>query len=787
MKKSGFLSGTFILLSFILAGCDAIKSGNPPDDPKATDFIENRRSKASLARFQTPSKLEEYLKESIKRSTDNSSQGRYFLDTGVPETNGTATAADAGTGTQSATVFSTTNLQEAGVDEADLVKTDGDYLYIAVPDSYMYHSGWDIGISDVAPATNEAVGSGGTATDAVSPDTATTSTDSTNDTSTSTSTETSTSIIDDSAFINSYKNKIRVMKLSTATPGATETSVIPITDNSHGINDFYLVTGRANKPDLLAIIATGSNFDYGYWFNPWYGVNSTTSIDLVDVSDPASPANLKNISIDGQVISSRRIGETLYLVTRFTPSIDGYEMYPADDAQKNNNTALLEAATLSDLLPGYRIDGADAGPLTDAEDCYLPPTPNDEITTQTVITVTAINLALPDTPRSSCIIGQSETVYVSQTSLYLATTRYNYNVASTSVMLDASSGTSKSVEMVTYTEPMVYTDLHKFSLGNSLPSYCCSGIVDGHLGWEQDKKSFRMGEHNGYLRIVTSLGDTWNNTSTTRLTVLGESMESGISVLKEISRLPNTGRPGAIGKPGERLYSARFMGERGFLVTFKVTDPLYILDLSNPVDPYIAGELQIDGYSDYLHLVNENLLLGIGKDTVPDTSSSWGDGRGAWYQGVKLSLFDITNPENPTESDSYIIGKRGTSSDALMDHKAITYLPATEAKPARLAINILLHDTTPTYSEWFDANEPFAYYEWTHTGLYLFDLNPPTNLGKIDLKGKMIVKERSATETYDWLDGNSRAVIVNDSVHYVKGGRVRSGSWSADPAATSPQ
>ncbi|MCP4692304.1 MAG: hypothetical protein GY859_29940, partial [Desulfobacterales bacterium] len=176
------------------------------------------------------------------------------------------------------------------------------------------------------------------------------------------------------------------------------------------------------------------------------------------------------------------------------------------------------------------------------------------------------------------------------------------------------------------------TDLHKFNLTENGPVYRGSGSAPGNLGWEEDKKPFRMSHYNGVMRVATSLGDDWSGTSTTRLTLLRENPAATGDVLEEISHIDG------IGEAGERLYAVRFLGARAYMVTFRVTDPVYVFDLSDPENPLQKGELHIDGYSDYLHPIGETLLLGIGKDAVPDDGSNDFGGRGAWYQGVKLSL-----------------------------------------------------------------------------------------------------------------------------------------------------
>ena len=110
-----------------------------------------------------------------------------------------------------------------------------------------------------------------------------------------------------------------------------------------------------------------------------------------------------------------------------------------------------------------------------------------------------------------------------------------------------------------------------------------------------------MGEHADVLKVATSKGNVWDESSTTSVSVLRESPDS--QSLEEISSLHN------LGKPGEKLYAARFIGSRGYLVTFKKVDPLYVLDFKNPEQPEILGELEINGYSDYLHPIGEKLSI----------------------------------------------------------------------------------------------------------------------------------------------------------------------------------
>jgi len=150
-------------------------------------------------------------------------------------------------------------------------------------------------------------------------------------------------------------------------------------------------------------------------------------------------------------------------------------------------------------------------------------------------------------------------------------------------------------------------------------------------------------------------------------------------------------------------------------------------------------------------------------------------GRGAWYQGVKLSLFDVTNSANPTEVNSIMIGKRGTSSEALYDHHAYTVLPASENRPTRITIPLELHDRTPD-SGGFDTSQPNAWYDWTHTGLYSFEVDLE-GTPAIRSVGKLIAEDNSTGQSYSAQP--DRSLLYGESLHYFHGEDVFSSSWQS--------
>jgi uncharacterized secreted protein with C-terminal beta-propeller domain len=604
--------------------------------------------------------------------------------------------------------FTTTNLQEAGVDEADRFKSDGRHFYILGRDP-------------------------GAAADS-----------------------------------------LRIRRLTGVVAGQARSGSIQIASLTLPTEAYYarayLANNRANgQPDVLLAIGESGGYSFPSgaaplaiardWFAPWDWRAGKTEAQWLDVADAASPKLGRRVSVDGYYVASRRIGDTVYLVTRYTPNLPGIVAYPANQAQITSNQQTIAAATLNDLLPKWSLDGAVQGPLVGAASCY-----RDADTavapSADLIVVSAIDLGNPQAaPRAQCLTGGSETVYVSTDALYVATTDQAYSVQT---LVGAATTLRAS-----YPESIT-TRLHKFALAAQGPSYRGSGSVVGHLGWEQDKKAFRMGEHQGTLRVVTSLGQTWDGSASSHLSLLREADGKLITV----SELPNSRRPAAIGKPGESLYAARFIGARGYLVTFRVTDPLYVLDLADPADPRLAGELAVPGYSDYLHPLGERWLIGVGKDAIPDTTGTSGDVRGAWYQGIKVALFDVADPSRPKEVNSLVIGKRGSQSAVLSDHHAFTLLATGRetGELARLALPIERHEELPAAG---NAADPRTWYDWSDTGLHLISV---ADTG-LRAQGAILAETRGTADQPTTTGQDDRAFLNGQEAHFLHGLEMWASPW----------
>ncbi|MDQ5769039.1 beta-propeller domain-containing protein [Thiothrix subterranea] len=580
-----------------------------------------------------------------------------------------------------APAFSTTNLQERGVDEADLIKTDGRHVYaIGAPNNQHYQD-----------------------------------------------------------------NTLRIMQINDGGKNLQEVKRLTLPEGS-SLQNLYLAgkqrrlvtLGNAYQaiPVPMPMPAGTTRMMPPPYIMPR---PQQTELNYIDVRQPEKAASTLQVQLGGDFNASRRVGDTLYLVLQSYPQI--------------NTTSGLDKLTAQDFLPTYRTADGKTAPLVTADDCYVnrPPKTADADSgyySNNIISVVAVDLNATDFRfKSRCYVGNTDTLYASPQALYLATTDYQYNQAQ---------GARSN------------TRIHKFAFTSTDIAYRGSGSVPGHLSGQES--SFRFSEQDGYLRVITE-NDQFTDPSMAITAPYGKSpgilsilKEGGNNGLQLVSQLPNRKRPQHIGKPEEQLYASRFVGDQAYLITFRSTDPLYVLDLTNPQDPYIAGELQIPGFSDYLHPVGKHLLLGIGKDALPDPQ---GEFRGAWYQGMKLSLFDTSKPGEMKEVDKLILGKRGTDSAALHDHHAVTTLPV--GTDLRVALPIKLHDTPQQGMQ----GQPSDYYDHTQTGLYRFEVDKSAK--KIRQLAPLIT-ERGREEYWSYPQ-NDRSVMIGDYVHYFHNGNFWSQRW----------
>jgi len=292
------------------------------------------------------------------------------------------------------------------------------------------------------------------------------------------------------------------------------------------------------------------------------------------------------------------------------------------------------------------------------------------------------------------------------------------------------------------------TFLHRIHIESGEISIAVNGEVYGTV-----LNQFSMDEHEGYFRIATTYqiqslpGEPWQRS-------LG--LQNNIYVLN--MNLEIIGRLESIA-PGENIHSARFMGDVGYLVTFRKVDPFFVIDLSDPNSPKILGELKITGYSDYLHPYDENHVIGVGKETI-----SAEEGDFSWYQGVKISLFDVTDVSKPKELAKYEIGDRGTDSPVLSEHKAFLF----EKERSLLAIPVSVAEIDE--SRYPYGVPPYAYGEIVWQGAYVFTISL-TAEEKIRLKGTVTHVEKRDVRNSSY--HINRVLYIGEILYTISNGKIK--------------
>jgi len=451
---------------------------------------------------------------------------------------------------------------------------------------------------------------------------------------------------------------------------------------------------------------------------PYYG-GSISDVYIFDITDKTNIKKFRSLNFEGSYSQSRKVDDMVYMVlTR--PGFSPYNMIENAD----------------ELLPRYRDTNEEtAKPLVDCTDVKY--VPAFESADYLIVVGIPINEASGDISKE-VILGSANNIYASRNSMYIATDDWNWN----------------------YRPSSESTDVYKFSLAKDNIEFKGKGKVPGRI-----LNQFSMDENDDHFRIATTKGNTWDDTSINNVYILDKDMEM-------------TGKLEGIA-PGEAIHSTRFMGNRLYMVTFKKTDPFFVIDVANSKNPRILGKLKIPGYSDYLQPYDENHIIGFGKNTVEATEeekTDW-DQDFAWYQGIKLAMFDVTDVTTPKQMFTEVIGDRGSDSPLLYDHKALLFDKDKDlfAFPVTVAeIPEELKDEA--------VSDGSAYGDITFQGAYVYgiDLNKGFNLkAKITHYDKNEVADKSG---YYWYGNKDieRILYIGKFLYTVSNGMVMANDMSHD-------
>ncbi|MBO4351259.1 MAG: beta-propeller domain-containing protein [Proteobacteria bacterium] len=585
---------------------------------------------------------------------------------------------------ESAGEYTTTNVQEAGVDELDTVKNDGNYMY-TIRDN-------EIHISKIWPVTD----------------------------------------MKEVATIE--REKVEYHNQNT---------------------DSWFSPAGIFLTDDKKLIDIGQRHIWHYdneddWFGHYTGL---VNVRIFDVSNPSSPKLLKRHQLEGEFVDARLIDNRLHLVSSATPTYNWYDAYklskedipgvpkfydPYDDENFRHSdwsseewSAYYQAEEewynkrdehIAQYLPAIRAwldekyptleapnwpnyyDGKTVRPAVGCTDLYIPAVASQKEGFLLVSEFTGSNY---ENYQATAIADDGWLVYASQKNLYISSFSYNWWW---------SCGADECEN---------YTHIHHFNLGNQQGDvqYINSAEINGIAN-----DSFYYSEYKDHLRVFSGENRWWNASEKGhKLSVLD---------INTPSVMTQTGFVEGFGK-NERIYSARMVGDRGYVVTFRNTDPLFVFDLSNPANPKQTGELKINGYSSYIHPVGKDHLLTIGEDGDDDGN----------LNGMKLDLYDVSNPANPVlkyqtkiNEEKYEYDGETSSgsygwSDAMYNHHAFQYHEGS----GLLAIPVNIRKWSHSYKDHSHSYERFS-------GMFVYRVKPDSD--------------------FEFLGGVDHADLVGDEKHW---------------------
>jgi hypothetical protein len=473
--------------------------------------------------------------------------------------------------------------------------------------------------------------------------------------------------------------------------------------------------------DKLAVLsyvegATESNTSAGL-------AGDVTKVTMLDITDRTAPLVEREVFVEGRYYDSRRVEERLYLIT--TRDLADTEFRGSSLKTKDLKDG-VKARSLADWMPKRKVhrvtDGVDTTVTDESQVCGCENVLRSNRDNGLVMTsVLAVDLSDPDSEvtGTSAITGLGE-VYASVDSLYLAVSEPTYGPWAARA---ADQGTR----------------IHKFDLegGPEHPIYQASGKVPG-----TPVNSFAMDEAEGTFRIATSRVETESRNSQQWINGLYV-MRDEDGILEVVGEVPDLA-------PGEDIRSVRFFDDIVYVVTFHREinmDPLFPIDLSDPENPTVLAELEITGYSTYMHPFGEDHLLSIGEEIDPDSGM---------VTGMAVSLFDVADPTNPSMAERVVIPTGWNSLDALYDHHAFTYFAARDL----LAVPVIASDDS--WGETIDFSGVAVFHVTVEDGI--------RQIGMLDAEPLM---GHGFDPYYDgWCNQVRRSVVIEDVLYGIGAGGV---------------
>ena len=525
---------------------DDLKISKHDDIEKEIGFEEDvLLANAELPRFESMEELKEVLK--VERDYYGGMNLEMAIDGAVMNDTTEAVATETAKSENNVRAdYSETNTQVQNVDEADIVKTDGNYIYYVANNKLYIVKASNLEIISEIKVQNEKE--------------------------------------------RFYISEIYLKEDKLVLLGSGYILNEPIVYNEEEKNSFNSIV-RSN------------------------GINTVKAI-VYDIKDKNNPENIRAVELEGNYVDSRMIGDNLYFISR------NYKYY-YDGMDENTILPVLKDSTVGEV---ESVECTDIIYLKNSNDTSF-------------MMVGGFDINKNEEFYVETLFGAGDIVYANENNLYL--TRQNYG-------------------------DDYKTTIYKFGLDGARIKLLAEAEVDGILN-----NQFSMDEYDGNLRIattsykiVTPAKEEYLDGGIVSYTLAERETTNNLYILND--KLEEVGKIENLAKD-EKIYSVRFIGKMGYIVTFKEIDPLFVIDLSDPTNPVIKGELKIPGYSSYLHPYDETHLIGIGYNTK---DNGYG---GITNSTMKMSMFDVSDLENPVELFNVDIGTNYANSDVTYNHKVLFY------------------------------------------------------------------------------------------------------------------
>lgn len=368
----------------------------------------------------------------------------------------------------------------------------------------------------------------------------------------------------------------------------------------------------------------------------WYGPRA--KMVEIDISNADNPKIAGELLVEGHYLSARLVDGKAQVVVQSEPNQLEF-VYPqnrnGEDRAKRFNAEIVQETEISDWLPEFTLSAGgneQSGTLTSCDKVHAPA----DFAGFGALSVVTVDMTKGlEVPTTTSVLASGQNVYASTNSIWMATNQW----------IDWAAFDDDEIRREW--EESVSTQLHGFDITGDSAEYLASGSVRGHL-----LNQFSMSEHEDVLRVATTDGPAWWST---------EDSESYVTTFEvDDKELRQLGQVGDMGK-GERIFAVRFVGSTAYVVTFRQTDPFYTVDLSDPANPTVLGELKISGYSGQLHPIGEDLIIGIGQEATEE----------GFTTGAKLTVFDVSDLANPVDLDTWTLDNAWT--DAEWSHHAFLF------------------------------------------------------------------------------------------------------------------